>query len=181
MKELTDLISNATEGINGAYFHLNIDGGDPVYRERVYCYELYHQLRILLSDQTEYYLNGEVDKAAHPILKELGADGFKPDFLIHRPGDMKGNNVIIEVKSENATRQGIKKDIETLSLFVNKVRYKKAIYLFFGYGLRDNGILRTIKSVASVMEKLAPIEIWFHCFHDKPAELVEKIGGSREK
>jgi len=33
------------EAIEAAYFHINIDGGDAIYRERVYCYELYHQVR----------------------------------------------------------------------------------------------------------------------------------------
>ena len=28
-----------------------------------------------------FVLNGEVDKAAHPTLMELGAGGYKPDLL----------------------------------------------------------------------------------------------------
>ena len=33
---------------------------DNRYRERVYCYELYHQLRKLLGDTYQYNLDGEL-------------------------------------------------------------------------------------------------------------------------
>lgn len=175
MKELTKLLADATAGVSRNYFHLNIDGGNPVYRERVYCYELYHQLRDIWPPLTEYYLNGEVDKAAHPILKEIGANRLKPDLLVHKPGYMEGNHAIIEVKSEGARRGAIKNDIEKLSLFINKVRYERAIYLFFGYGLNDKN-LQSIKGVADSIDHLAPIEVWFHDSHNKSANMVGKIG-----
>ncbi len=84
VKQLTDTIAKATAGITSDYFILNIDGGDPLYRERVYCYELYHQLRINWPDEAEYCLMGEVDKSAHPILKAFGFSGFlftHPTFI----------------------------------------------------------------------------------------------------
>jgi len=174
MRELTELTIKATEGISGSYFNLNIDGGDSVYRERVYCYELYHQLR-LRWPESKYYLNGEVDKAAHLILEKLGANRVKPDLLVHKPGYMEGNHAIIEVKSEKAQRIGIKKDIESLSLFINKVNYKRAIYLLFGYELNDSKFQEIIE-VSARIENLVPIEVWFHVCHDSPAYKFGMIG-----
>lgn len=81
-----------------------LDGGDPVYREPIYCYKLYHQRRCQWPTNTPSYLNGELDKAAHPILRELGADYAKPDSAIHHPGFMAENHTIIKVKSSNAQR-----------------------------------------------------------------------------
>ena len=44
--DIEQLLKDATSGIEGNYFQLPIDGSeDPIYRERVYCYELYHQLK----------------------------------------------------------------------------------------------------------------------------------------
>jgi hypothetical protein len=106
MHELSDLLAKATAAIEPGYFRLSIHGRDPVYRERVYCYELYHQMRKLWPNDCAFCLNGEVDKAAHPILMTLGADGFKPDLLVHRPGDMGGNHAVMEVKSARAVRSG---------------------------------------------------------------------------
>ncbi len=45
MHQLTKLLQLATARVPHLYFQVELDGGDPVYRERVYCYELYHQLR----------------------------------------------------------------------------------------------------------------------------------------
>lgn len=132
MDELTGIIEAATAGVSSAYFNLDIDGGDSKYRERVYCYELYHQMRLRWPPHTEFYLNGEVDKSAHPILQALGADRIKPDLLVHQPGYMIGNHAIIEVKSPEAKADGIRKDLCNLSLFRGRVGYERAIYLILG-------------------------------------------------
>ena len=119
MERLNRIFGRATKAIGPGYFQLNVDGGDPIYRERVYCYELYHQMRTRWPRDTEFYLNGEIDKAAHPILMHLGdAAKAKPDLLVHRPGYMTGNHAIIEVKHCNAGNDGIRSDLRKLSLFV---------------------------------------------------------------
>ncbi len=175
MNELTDIISKATAAIGRGYFCLQIDGGDPVYRERVYCYELYHQMQSRWPAGCKYYLNGELDKVAHPILRTLGADQKKPDFLVHKPGDMNWNHAIIEVKNAEVKKQGIHKDISTLDLFVRKVGYQRAIYLFFGIATDEN-LKGKILSVAAKFEELVPIEIWFHSEVGKPATHNMTIG-----
>ena len=126
MNELTRILQEATAAIAPEYFRLPIDGGGPVYRERVYCYELYHQMRLRWPERGPFMLNGEVDKIAHPILSTLGADYAKPDLLVHGPGDMGRNHAIIEVKSQAADRSGVRKDLNTLSLFRTDVRYERA-------------------------------------------------------
>jgi hypothetical protein len=134
MNMLSNLLASATAEIGHEYFRLPIDGGGPVYRERVYCYELYHQMRRRWPDDGPFRLNGEVDKAAHPVLSRLDASYAKPDLLVHGPGDMGRNHAIIEVKSQKATAEGIEKDIRTLSLFRRRVGYERAIYLIYGHG-----------------------------------------------
>lgn len=161
MNELTQVLSDATAAIADTYFHLRLDGGSPVYRERVYCYELYHQMRSRWPEGTSYILNGEVDKAAHPILRRLGADHVKPDLLVHRPGYMSGNFAVIEVKSSDAPTIGIKKDLKNLSLFIKTVGYKRAIYLIYGYGADDTKI-EQIRRIAGEICEMAPIELWTH-------------------
>jgi hypothetical protein len=93
---------DAAEKIEPHYFQLPVaEGEEPKYRERVYCYELYHQLRCILGDnfQFQYKLNGEVDKRGHPIFRKAK----KPDFIVHSPGDMKHNLVVIEVIKQEIT------------------------------------------------------------------------------
>jgi len=157
MFELTLLLEEATQCIPEMYFRVHIDRGDPIYRERVYCYELYHQMRTLWPSNTEFYLNGELDKAAHPILRELGADHAKPDLLVHHPGDMSGNHAIIEVKTPDAQVAGIRKDLETLALFRTYVGYERAIYLLYGY--ETEKVAERVLHTAGEMKGLPPIEL----------------------
>jgi hypothetical protein len=133
MQQLSDVLAAATAAIAQGYFRLSIHGKDiPIYRERVYCYELYHQMRCRWPKDCPFVLNGEVDKAAHPTLMELGAGGYKPDLLVHRPGDMDGNHTVMEVKPSERAKQDCLKDLETLALFRSAVRYERAIYLVYG-------------------------------------------------
>lgn len=99
MHELDQILVLATQSIREEYFQLPIDGRDkPVYRERVYCYELYHQMRRNWPNGSLFTLSGEVDKSGHPLIRGNGLDRAKPDFLVHVPGDMGGNHAVIEVK-----------------------------------------------------------------------------------
>ena len=167
MQELSSLIEGATARVLKPYFKVRIDGGDPIYRERVYCYELYHQLRCLWPPKSKFLLNGELDKSAHPILKPLGADYAKPDLLVHLPGNMSWNHAIIEVKCSKAQNSGIEKDLNTLALFRTRVGYNRAIYLIFGYEAKTTA--ESVQRVAKSIEGLPEIELWLHCAPGRPA------------
>ena len=71
MEAFTEILIAATASLEEEYFRLPIDDGDPVYRERVYCYELYHRMRERWPYPCEYFLSGEVDKGGHPYFQEL--------------------------------------------------------------------------------------------------------------
>lgn len=160
MPEFTAIFENALSRISVEYFQIRIDGGDPVYRERVYCYELYHQLRCLWPPTSPYRLNGELDKAAHPILKKLGADRAKPDLLVHQPGYMKGNYAIVEVKRAAVKCSDIRSDLVKLSLFRDRVGYPRAIFLLFGYEAESTA--NRVMTIANQMSDVKSIELWIH-------------------
>ena len=123
----------ATQNIQRAYMFLPIAGSVlPAYRERVYCYELYHQLRLSWGNYGGYSLGGEVDKTHHPLIRGLDVKNTKPDLLVHRPGDMGGNLIVIEVKPITAKKLGIRKDLRTLTAFLRRGQYHHAIYLIYG-------------------------------------------------
>lgn len=82
----------ASQEIDHAYMQLPVAGKEtPIYRERVYCYELYHQLSLLRVQFAPYSLSGEVDKSGHPYIRGNNLDCVKPDFLLHEPGNMDAN------------------------------------------------------------------------------------------
>lgn len=85
------LLQDATAVVVSNCFQLPIDGqDDPVYRKKVYSYELYHQLKVIWPYNCEYELGGEADKHGYPLVGGNGLDRVKPDLLIHRPGSMNG-------------------------------------------------------------------------------------------
>jgi hypothetical protein len=159
MEELSAVLFEATRAIDAMYFRLQIDGGDPVYRERVYCYELYHQMRLRWPRGCPFYLNGEIDKAAHPILVDLGAGQTKPDLLVHRPGYMTDNYAIIEVKNTRTRLSGLRKDLNTLTVFLTRIGYRRGIYLLYG---DEPELVKRIAVLGKGMGGLPPIEIWMH-------------------
>lgn len=88
-----EALEQATQAIDGPYFLLPIVGQDrPIKRERVYCYELFHQLRLALHD-SQLTLTGEPDKRGHPDFPPIN-----PDFILHAPGRHEENTAALEVE-----------------------------------------------------------------------------------
>ncbi len=137
---------DAGEKIEPHYFQISTAGANElIYRERVYCYELYHQLRNALGDDFLYKLDGEVDKEGHPLIRPtLGPK--KPDFIVHIPGKMNRNLVVIEVKPITTENRELEKDINTLKGFLEKARYYRAIMFIYGEGECRNNIIQMAKN-----------------------------------
>lgn len=164
MEQFTQIFCDATSAIPSEYFLLPIYGADPVYRERVYCYELYHQMRRLWPAESPYRLNGEVDKRSHPYFQD-GAQP-KPDLLVHQPGAGE-NYAVIEVKSSRAATRDIEKDLGTLTLFRNRLGYERSIYLV--YGAEAPNAAARIHECAARLQQIAPLELWLHTRAGTPA------------
>lgn len=113
------------------------------YGERVFCYELYHQLRILIdkSKQTnENFLNGailqgEVEKMQIIELIETlelhPMDGeYAPDFLMHSPGNANSHPFVIEVKCEHdISRAKILADLKKINQFITRYNYQRGVLI----------------------------------------------------
>lgn len=167
--QFDEILMDAAAGIGDQYFQLPVASSDDlIYRERVYCYELYHQMRVRWPEECPYSLGGEVDKAGHPLIRGNGLDGLKPDFLVHVPGDMGGNYAVMEVKPANGSPDGVAKDIETLKAFIENAGYERGLLLV--YGARFDGLPgRVCKELQQAPEE---IEIWIH---SQPVSRAERM------
>ena len=142
-----EMLEKATREMPQDYFQLRVAGKDtPIYRERVYCYELYHQLRVALPHDFHFSLTGEVDKRGHPIIRTSPLNRRKPDFLVHSTGNMKSNLSAAEVKPGIAGIRDMEKDIETLISCLNQANYEYGMLLI--YGGRRPGWLGKLKRLA---------------------------------
>lgn len=164
-------LMKAAERVDPHYFQLPTAGGDePIYRERVYCYELYHQLRCILGDCFPYKLYGEVDKSGHPIIR----NAKKPDFIVHKPGDMEYNLVVIEVKPVTVkdSLNELREDLDTLKKFLDEpIKYYKAMMLIYG-SIKDD-LPKNIKQEIENINDQRITVLWHSKPNSKPK--IERI------
>ena len=178
VKRIKDLLAEATAKIDPNYFLLpvaNVHGELPIlhYRERVYAYELYHQLRVLWP-AWHYSLGGEVNKRQHPLVCGPGLDNVMPDLLVHKPGCMNHNLVVIEIKaaSHDARQEAIEKDIRRLIAFCEKASYEVGILLAYGEHIgRVQDYARRTKNTVN----LDAIELWHHATPNQPARKIQWV------
>lgn len=82
MEELDRVTREATAVIDVIYFHLPVDGGDPVYRERVYCYEL------ISSDEVDLrsVLPAAHRKSGSPVFRACGKPEIRKEGTLRWHG-----------------------------------------------------------------------------------------------
>ncbi len=171
-------LAAATQAIPDDYYLLPIQGGDPAYRERTYCYELYHQMKAHWPPELRnagYDLGGEVDKAGHRWFTHRTLRGKKPDLLVHDPGNMKKNLVIIEVKAVTAAGPQIRSDLQKLTAFCGRGKYSRGFYLVYGdKRLQFDRILRKSVELAGQDRSidLSQIDLYWHARPGLAVQLV---------
>jgi hypothetical protein len=126
------LIFDALQKVGDSYFEIKMTGMEnEKRRERVFCYELYHQMRLFQDrDNTlSLSINAEIDKSGHKVICE----NFNPDFVIHRQGVM-ANYCVIEVKT-NPDVGKILKDFTTIKCMMHYYDYRYGVFILTGSGL----------------------------------------------
>jgi hypothetical protein len=174
-----DLLVGATSRIGNDYFMLPVpdnDGGEPLteYRERVYAYELYHQLRSVWPNW-RYSLGGEIDKQGHPIVRGPDLNNVKPDLLVHVPGEMRENLLVSEIKASRPDpprneRSAIETDLKKLAAFCDRAQYQAGILLVFGEEIdriREHALWAEGRGV-----RLEQVSLWHH---HAPGDGAERV------
>ena len=103
-----------------------------IVRERAFCYELYHQIRLRMRGGSPLSLNGEIDKRGHIEFRR--EDQKNPDFVFHIPRTHAGNTLVVEVKGTLDVRlTEIVDDLNTLVTFVDRYRYEAGVFLLYNH------------------------------------------------
>lgn len=128
------VLREAIAAVEDDYYQVDFYGSEePKYRERVFCYELYHQLRLRLSYNFNYKLHGEMDKKTHAKYRSNTLlRGSAPDFIVHQQSEMNQNLSVIEVKHAQSDLNKILRDIDKLNEFINIGNYHRCILLIYG-------------------------------------------------
>lgn len=135
--EYLNLIKEALDYVTDPYYNLKTTyEPSGIVRERVFCYELYHQMRRIQENtrQNKLTLNGEIDKRGHK--KFARKDQKNPDFVLHIPGEMIGNTIIVEVKGQ-IEPNGCLKDFKTIKLFLHSYEYKLGVFILYNHTIQE--------------------------------------------
>lgn len=168
--DLSDLLKIAMRLVPSEYVDVPIKTLAPAHAhkkhlERVYAYELYHQLRKCVPKGIQVF--GEPVKSDRSLYYNTRRI---PDLIIHKAGT-DCNLAIIEIKSaKNLKRDGLKKDAETAKLFRDvPFKYLEAFFVCFGKDAlsdRDKQLLRIVKRQFS------------SGFHHREGQLVDLLWGN---
>ena len=137
IESFVEMIKGSLDNVGDEYYKITTTyESSGIVRERVFCYELYHQMRSVQSARglTDVQIHGEIDKSGHIAFDRNSRKN--PDFVFHVPGMMKGNAIVVEVKGkiEGNYQEGVYKDIVTLSKFTNnKHYYHSGVLIIYNY------------------------------------------------
>jgi hypothetical protein len=149
IREYVDLVKHALTRIAPHYFRLPTTYmRTGIVRERLFCYELYHQIRSSMLPHHELSLHGEIDKRGHADFAE--EDRVNPDFVFHVAGTHFRNTLVIEVKGTDRYREGILKDFKTILNFINIYGYRAGIFILYNHSFAE--------LEKSVGDKLGPLK-----------------------
>ena len=137
VESFVEMIKDSLENVGDEYYKITTTyESSGIVRERVFCYELYHQMRLVQSARglTDVQIHGEIDKSGHIAFDRNARKN--PDFVFHIPSMMQGNAIVVEVKGkiEGNYQEGVYKDIVTLSKFTNnKHYYHSGVLIIYNY------------------------------------------------
>ncbi len=171
MNRYIQKITQALDRIERPYFKLETTyEPSGIVRERVFCYELYHQLRLSMGNDLGLTLNGEIDKRGHI---DFDPEHRKnPDFVFHIPGQHKGNTIVMEVKGRIDTPEDIVKDFKTITTFVDRYQYQLGVFLLYNHSFAElSESLSNFKKV-SMMPAINNILVITKEAHNIPAMII---------
>jgi len=151
VRQYMELIKDAITHVAPEYFNLKTTyEPSGIVRERVFCYELYHQIQCRMSPCHRLSLNGKMHKSGHIDFDRT--DRKNPDFVFHIPGTHEQNTLIIEVKGTLKYRQKIMGNFQTLLTFISKYRYKAGVFILYNHSIAE-----LITAVGEKFKELAPL------------------------
>lgn len=138
-QQLIDLITESLGAIDPQYYKLlTAYNSEGIVRERVFCYELYHQIRQLKDNYgalRNISIHGEIDKSGHTLFEQN--DQKNPDFVFHVPGNMIRNSCVVEVKGKINQKKELIKDLNTIGKFILEYNYLFGISICYNYSLSE--------------------------------------------
>lgn len=140
--------------------------------ERVFCYELYYQMKTLQNTRWRECFN-EGNTRNLIISSEITKlDNVYPDFVFHNDAlhdnaDETNQFAVIEVKLSGASNQDVKKDILKIQKFIMQLDYQNGIFLYIGADKRS-----FISKISQILQQQEVLEMFSPLREIKPESKV---------
>ncbi|WP_133251405.1 hypothetical protein [Pokkaliibacter plantistimulans] len=157
-REFLDFLRYAIGSVGPGYYG---------YSERVYCYELYHFLRVAMfhrqlnSTHPHLYLHSEIVKVVlnHADAENIGVyplgNQRSPDFILHEPNTAANQIAVVEVKvTPNVGYAACLDDLEKLSELKRSYHFQVGVFLCINSGI--NRVFKHIKRARDEGRELDP-------------------------
>jgi len=174
ISDLLQFIEKALNNVGEMYYSIMTathNGQKQIFRERVFCYELYHQMRCLQITNPSFFsinIDPEIDKRGHEIIDE----NINPDFIIHERGTMKKNCAVIEVKV-SLDNDDIVDDFQKLCCMINNYNYIIGVFI-----LINNNYCKFVEKAREKLKNIcfqvAKNKIYVLCKESKKSNLIRK-------
>ena len=133
------------------YFRSMLPNDQVAHGERVFAYELYHQMRLTFNGA--WYVNGEFRKGMR-VVPEICSDAVMiPDLVVHQPDSLEENLLAVEIKAAPRLRTDhLIMDAEKLDFYTRPTHHKPA---GLGFAL---GIMLIVNADFSAFYKSLPTD-----------------------
>lgn len=175
-EDINSLLKEALTKVERDYLFSENPSGNDIFIERVFAYELYHQMRVIFPDE-HGLVNGEYRKYLKIVSSMKNNTLFNtrtyiPDIVVHQPSTLDKNLLAIEIKiSPDLTWKDLNQDLEKLNFYTNPdiskgLGFKMGVMLIANYDIR--GILPDDKKakLKEFLEKNTSIAIWIFSFNE---------------
>ena len=115
------------------------------WQERIFAYELYHQLRLLWTEQPALRAHCVIHAEVRKGYQHIAGFDYMPDFLFHLPQPDQ-NHAVAEIKLAARSSPDIAADLKKLIRFHDKFKYDDLIEILVG---SDRDCERVIQALSS--------------------------------
>lgn len=183
MNEFLNDVKKAIGNVDSKYFlwkdFITPDCSLYTMQERVFCYEFYHQFRMLMQNDAKYnnlIFNAEIKKSDFVFMESQGENYKYPDFVLHKGQDnTEGQELVIEVKTKfGLTPTNLEADLRKLSLFTRDTNENGLTHYNAGVFIAVNMTNDELKSnIEKILSKFSSKEVnRIYCIGTDSADFI---------
>lgn len=165
--QAVETLKNALFSVDPSYYSVITPLEDSQYIERVFAYELYHQMRLRFPVKNgcvdSMVIHGEYRKALKFVPDLENERTVIPDLVVHQSQTLQNNLLAIEIKSSRYPKpKDIIADLDKLRYYSQRLRFDVTLLIMINSKFEDvyfkNDADRN--EISSILHSCGKVRIW---------------------